>query len=136
MADDEVLRRIDRHMERGNELMERGDELMERLRELFESNGTFMRELLLRHEKATDAMIERLQEGTRELREHRAEFRAHSEEFRAHKEEFREHREESREQRAEFRDWWRESVAEMRAQREALFRMLDKLDGGGQAAGA
>jgi hypothetical protein len=30
----------------------------------------FMRELLLRHEKATDAMIRRLDEGTERLREH------------------------------------------------------------------
>jgi hypothetical protein len=112
MADDEVLRRIDRHMERGNELMEH-------LREVIDGNRAFMRELLLRHEKATDTMITRLREDTRELREHRKEFRQYRDEW----------REAVREERREF-------VAEMRAQREALFRMLDKLDGGGQAAGA
>jgi hypothetical protein len=56
----------------------------------------FMRELLLRHEKATNSMIKRLDTNTEALRTHTREF-----------------------------------VAEMQAQRQALFRILDRLDGQG-----
>jgi hypothetical protein len=68
----------------------------------------FMRELLLRHEQATRSMIARLDAGTEALRELTAEMKADHAEFRA----------------------------EMRAQREALFRIFDRLDGGGSTAGA
>ena len=61
----------------------------------------FMQQLLLRHEKATDAMIARLDANTDALRAHTREF-----------------------------------VAEMQAQRQALFRVLDRLDGGTAGAGA
>jgi hypothetical protein len=86
----------------------------------------FMRELLLRHEKATDAMIQRLDEGTEEIRRRTEEIRLRTEEIRAgmyvHADAMRAHT--------------REFVAEMQAQRQALFRMLDRLDGGGASAGA
>jgi hypothetical protein len=79
----------------------------------------FMRELTLRHEQATrsmieefrrstDAVVSRLDAGTEALRKMTAQME-------------RDH--------AEFRD-------EMRAQRQALFRLFDRLDGGGSAAGA
>jgi hypothetical protein len=81
----------------------------------------FMRQLLLRHEKATDAMIARLDTGTEESARRTEEIRARTEEIRvgmyaladaigAHTREF---------------------VAEMQAQRQALFRVLDRLDGNG-----
>ncbi len=72
----------------------------------------FMRQLLLRHEKATDAMIARLDKGTEEIRIRIEQIKrtgdAHTEALRAHTREF---------------------VAEMQAQRQALFRVLDRLDG-------
>jgi hypothetical protein len=68
----------------------------------------FMRELLLRHEQATRSMIARLDTGTEALRDLTVEMKADHAEHRA----------------------------EMRAQREALFRAFDRLDEGGSAAGA
>ena len=62
----------------------------------------FMRELLLRHEKATDAMIRRLDEGTERLREHGRQMEEDHREF----------------------------VEELRAQRTALFRILERLGEG------
>ena len=74
----------------------------------------FMRELLLRHEKATDAMIARLEKSGEESRGRSEEIRARTEQLvkdmTAHRREF---------------------VDEMRAQRQALFRILDRLDGQG-----
>ena len=74
----------------------------------------FMRQLLLRHEKATDAMIARLDKGTEEIRIRIEELKrtgnAQADALRAHTREF---------------------VAEMHAQRQALFRVLDRLDGKG-----
>lgn len=72
----------------------------------------FMRQLLLRHEKATDAMIGRLNTASEESRRQSEEIRARTYELIA---DMRAHR--------------REFVAEMRAQRQALFRVLDRLDG-------
>jgi DNA anti-recombination protein RmuC len=74
----------------------------------------FMRQLLLRHEKATDAMIARLNKASEESRRRSEEIRARTEELVA---DMRAHR--------------REFVDEMRAQRQALFRVLDRLDGQG-----
>jgi hypothetical protein len=72
----------------------------------------FMRQLLLRHEKATDAMIARLDQATEESRLRTEEIRlgvsSLSDEIKARTAEF---------------------VAEMRAQRQALVRVLDRLDG-------
>jgi hypothetical protein len=97
----------------------------------------FMRELLLRHEKATDAMIARLDEGTVRLREETAEIRQRIAQIR------QETAEGIREMRADHAlflrradEGAREFVAEMRAQRQALFRILDRLDSGGASAGA
>jgi hypothetical protein len=74
----------------------------------------FMRELLLRHEKASDAMVARLNQATDESRLRTEQIRAGmydlSDQIRAHTREF---------------------VAEMQAQRQALFRMIDRLDGQG-----
>jgi hypothetical protein len=72
----------------------------------------FMRELLLRHEEATDAMVTRLNDASAESRRHAEEARVRTDQLirdmTAHRREF---------------------VAEMRAQRQALFRILDRLDG-------
>jgi methyl-accepting chemotaxis protein len=79
----------------------------------------FMRELLLRHEKATNPMIEGLNQATAESRRRTEEIRVRIEEIRVRTEEFRD----------DIRAHRREFVEEMRAQRQALFRILDRLDG-------
>jgi hypothetical protein len=101
MADDQVLRRIDRSLARIDVHRERSNEHVGRGNRLFEDHRTFLRKLSLRQERVFGAMIERLDEQTREIREHRQEF-----------------------------------VEESRAQRAALFRLLDRLDGGADPAGA
>ena len=71
-----------------------------------------MRQLLVRHEKATDAMIARLNRASEESRRWAEESRARTDQLikdmSAHRHEF---------------------VAEMQAQRQALFVVLDRLDG-------
>jgi hypothetical protein len=68
----------------------------------------FMRELLRRHEKASDAMLARFNAITRRFEEHTDEMRQDHREF----------------------------IEEVRAQRGALLRILDRLDGGSAGAGA
>jgi hypothetical protein len=87
-----------------------------------EDARVFMRELTRRHERATEAMVRRLDAGTAAL----GDF---GEGIRALAEEIRELAEEIRAQRREF-------IEESRAQRTALFRILDRLDGGSAEAGA
>jgi hypothetical protein len=101
VADDEILRRIDAHMERGNEIMERSNQVIVENRRAFEDLRTFLRELTLRQERVAQAMIEKIEEQIQESRKLRREF-----------------------------------VDESRAQRAALFQILDRLDNGGAAAGA
>jgi uncharacterized protein (DUF305 family) len=90
----------------------------------------FMREMLLRHEKATDAMIRRLDEGTAEMRQRTAQIRQETAEG------IREMRDDHAAFIRRVDEGTREFVAEMRAQRQALFRILDRLDSGGASAGA
>ena len=85
----------------------------------------FMRELLLRHQTATDLMFRRFDAGTEEIRVRTDAFRAKMDadvdalarRIDGGTEALREHT--------------REFVAESRAQREALFRILDRPDGAG-----
>jgi hypothetical protein len=90
----------------------------------------FMRELLLRHEKATDSMIRRLDAGTDEMRTRTdllvRRIDAGTKRLNELTEQFVVQMEASR----------REFVDETRAQRAALFRILDRLDEGGSAASA
>jgi len=79
----------------------------------------FMRQLLLRHEKATDAMIARLDKGTEESGKRIEEIRIRIEELKRT----------GNAQADALRAHTREFVAEMQAQRQALFRALDRLDG-------
>jgi hypothetical protein len=81
----------------------------------------FMRQLLLRHEKATDAMIARLDEGTATLRAETRKIIARTEQIKR--------QDDKRTDALEAHT--REFVAEMRAQRQALFRVLDRLDAKG-----
>ena len=78
---------------------------------------TFIRELLRRHERATDAMIADMQANTakvlRRLDEGTDALRRHTERMDENH---------------------RQDIEEFQAQRQALFRILDRLDGG--AAGA
>jgi len=97
----------------------------------------FMRELLLRHEKATDAMIRRLDDGTARIRVETARIREDTAGIRARTEEFiREMRKDHDAFIRRVDEGTREFVAEMRAQRQALFAILDRLEGGGAGAGA
>jgi hypothetical protein len=79
----------------------------------------FMRQLLLRHEKATDAMIARLDKGTEESGKRIEEIRIRIKELKRT----------GNAQADALRAHTREFVAEMQAQRQALFRVLDRLDG-------
>ena len=90
----------------------------------------FMRELLRRHEKSSDAMIARLEEGTERIRQETAAIRRQTDEG------IREMREDHAAFIRRVDQGTREFVAEMRAQRQALFRFLDRLDSGGASAGA
>jgi ABC-type transporter Mla subunit MlaD len=89
----------------------------------------FMRQLLRRHEKATDAMIARFNEMTARFNAMTARFEENTRRFAAHTDRFVAHTEEMRRDHSEFWD-------EQRAQRQALLRMLDRLDGGPEGAGA
>jgi uncharacterized coiled-coil DUF342 family protein len=115
MADEEVLRRIDAHMARSNEI--------------FEDHRHFLRELTLRQERVFRAMIDRLDEQGRAIREQGRAIREQGRAIREQTQQMREQTEQMRAQRREF-------VEESRAQRAALFRMLDRLDGGADPAGA
>jgi hypothetical protein len=75
----------------------------------------FMRQLLRRHEKETGAMIAGLNANIQEMKALTRRFDAHS---------------------RKMDEDHREFIAEFRAQRGALFRILDRLDEGGSAAGA
>jgi hypothetical protein len=101
VANGELLRRIDAHMERGNELMEQN-------RRAFEETRVFMRQLLLRNDKVLGAMQRQIEASTRAIRKLTEDMHREHLEF----------------------------VEEMRAQRAALFRILDRLDGNGDPAGA
>jgi len=79
-------------------------------RQAFEDVSFALRQMLLRADRMALEHSQVLQDLRAEMREHRQEFREHRGEFREH--------------RGEFRD-------EMRAQREALFAMIDQLRGGG-----
>ena len=85
---------------------------------------TFVRELLRRHEKATDAMIADMRAHTADMRAHTAKilrrFDEGTDALRRHTERMDENH--------------RQNIEEFKAQRQALFRILDRLDGG--AAGA
>jgi hypothetical protein len=97
----------------------------------------FMRELLLRHEKAMDAMIARLDKGTAEIAARIAQIRRETAAIRRETDEgIREMREDHALFVRRVDEGTREFVAEMRAQRQALFRILERLDSGGASAGA
>jgi hypothetical protein len=81
----------------------------------------FMRQLLLRHEKATDAMIEGLNQATEESRKRTEEIGIRIEELKRT----------GNAQADALRAHTREFVAEMQAQRQALFKVLDRLDAKG-----
>jgi len=88
--------------------MARGNELMEQNRAAFQDLRTFLREMTLRQEKVMREMLARLEDQSKVLREQTESIREGREEF----------------------------VQESRAQRAALFRMLDRFDGGDSPAAA
>ncbi len=88
--------------------MARGNELMEQNRAAFQDLRTFLREMTLRQEKVMREMLARLEDQSKVLREQTESIREGREEF----------------------------VQESRAQRAALFRMLERFDGGDSPAAA
>lgn len=93
MDHDELLRRLDAHMERGNNIMARSNEVMARNEIAFGDLRSFLAEQTLALRALTREVLG-MSRRTDEV------------------------------------------IDEMRAQRQALFRMLDRLDGrGGEAAG-
>ena len=104
MDHDELLRRLDAHMERGNEIMARSDATMARSNEVMLRNEVAFRELRAFLAEQTLA----LQGLTREISG----------------------------LGSGMAKWADDILEEGRAQRKALFRVLDRLDGkGGPAAG-
>lgn len=99
MSDRDVLKRIDQHMARGNELMEQNRLAFERNRAAHEDLRVFIRDITRRNEGVWREVL-------RELRGLRTETRA-----------------EGQAQRAILYD----IVDENRAQREGLLRVLDEL---------
>jgi len=104
------LRRLDAHLERGNELFERTEAALDRNAEAFQDLRPFLRELTVRHERASagvQASLDALVEQATELV-------------------------------GSFDRARREIVGQLEEQRKALFRILDRLpdNGHGGAAGA
>jgi hypothetical protein len=92
---DELLRRLDGHMERGNAIMARSNELVEENHRVIQENHRVIQE----NTRAFEDLRSFLGDLTLALRLLTEDFRA-----------------------------------EMRAQREALFRILDRLDGQGEGS--
>lgn len=70
MASDELVARIDRHMERGNELaarnlesFERNSEVLDRAITAFDDQREFMRELTVRSERSHASLMAQMQQG-------------------------------------------------------------------------
>jgi methyl-accepting chemotaxis protein len=87
----------------------------------------FMRQLLVRHGRAIDAMIKRLNDATEESRARTAEIRRQIEDSRARTEETRAGGYSAEDIRAHTREF----VAEMRKERRAFLRRLERFDGQG-----
>jgi len=118
----EALPQIAEHMRQGNEYMLDARAASERQAQAFEDLRISTRQWDLRQEKMMRELLAAAQENTASIRELR-------EESRELREASRELRDESREQRAEGRE-------EARAQRAALFAILDQLKAGGGPATA
>jgi hypothetical protein len=88
----------------------------------------FMRQLLERHGKAIDAMIKRLNDATEESRARTAEIRRQIDDSRARTEETRAGGYESAD---EIRAHTRKFVAQMRKERQAFVRRLERFGGQG-----
>lgn len=118
MDHDELLRRLDSHLERSNAHMERGNRIMERSNQVMERGNQVMErgsrimarsnEVMARNEIAFRELRDFLYDQTIALRALTKQINRQTDEV----------------------------VSELRAQRKALFRMLDRLDGNGGAAGA
>jgi predicted ribosome quality control (RQC) complex YloA/Tae2 family protein len=88
---------------------------------------TFIREITLMFERGMERISREIREDSRKY------FERIDAERRARHEENREKLEQQREKLEQQREKLDEILAEGRAGRQALFRMLDKLDGGGTA---
>lgn len=102
MDHDELIRRLDAHMERGNELMARNDVAFHELRAFLAAQTLALQGLT----RGVTAVGADLREMGRELREMNRDLSRRTDEI----------------------------VTELRAQRQALFRLLDRLDGRGGGA--
>ncbi len=128
MPEDGLLQRIDVHMARGNELMEQNRRAFEDNRTAFEDLGTVIREMTLRQEKFMRELSLRQEKLLQELSLRQEKVLGRQEKV-MHEmvAQLREHGQMLQEGRREF-------VEESRAQRAALFRMLDRLGGGDSPA--
>lgn len=116
MRTKQLLRRLDAHMARGNELFDRNQTLLDENREAFRDLRSFLRELTLRHERGFEAL---LKQSADQAAKHTAAWENARDEI-----------------VGELRDTRREIVSELRAQRQALFRILDRLPNGGRGGTA
>jgi hypothetical protein len=105
-------------------LLDVGRETIEGVFRRRQTDREFMRELLLRMERSERQHAAAIEELIADLRDHRGEWRAGHE---AWWKEWREYQEQRREEHED-------ALAEQRAGREALFRMLDRLGPGGATA--
>ena len=117
MASDEFLARIDEHMARGNELMARGNELMDGIRAEFRLNRAQYRRSEIAfgaQSRALDDLIQMIG-GMNETVAEGAQAVAGLTDI-------------TREMTQDLR----QLGEEVRAQTQAIFRMLDRFDGGAQ----
>ena len=130
MAHDEVLARIDAHMERGNELMERGNTLMERGNVLMDRGEALARR--------SHDLMDSVQDELRLSREQHADLRQFIREMNMRAERFTQRAIEHLERlgrKVDANSSHMEDLREQgRAQTEALLRVLDRLPPGPSAA--
>jgi hypothetical protein len=122
MRPKQILRRLDAHIERGTEIMARSNELMEENRAAVQESQQAFQE--------NRAAFQESRQAFQDLRVFLRELTRRSELTFEHM--FRELA--AQREASERRD--QELIDEMRAQRQALFTILDRLDGKGGAATA
>lgn len=136
MADEEILRRIDAHLERSGELFARNEEALERHREAFERN----REAFERNLEASarnEQAFERNEQAFERCMQAMDRFEASHQDLRTFIRDITRRSERVFEgQMRGFETFIEEVRDEMRAQRAVLFRVLDRLDADGNGSSA
>jgi len=67
MTESELLERIDKHLEQGNEIMARSDETMKRSNEIHGDLRTFIREMTVRQERVTQRVSDQIEVNTKTI---------------------------------------------------------------------